>query len=88
MNNILNQLKNSLAPLLSILLFAALFIAGIFIFSWVLIFAAIAGIILFCIGFVRFKLFQREVKKQQEFAQKNQQMPKQGRVIDYEDVDK
>lgn len=88
MNNMINQLKNSLGAILGLVIFCALLITGIFVFSYVLIFAAIAGLILFCVGFVRFKLFQREVRKQQQFSQKNQQMPRQGRVIDYEDIDK
>jgi len=88
MNTFLNQLKNSLAPILGLVVFCALFIIGIFVFSYVLIFAALAGLVLFCIGFVRFKLFQREVRKQEQFMQKNPQKPTQGRVIDYEDIDK
>lgn len=84
----LNQLKNSLASILGIVVFCVLFIVGIFVFSYVLIFAALAGLALFCLGFVRVKLFQRELRKQQQFQQKNQQKPTQGRVIDYEDVDK
>ena len=53
----LNPLLARIMPFFVIALMVILFIVGIFIFSYVLIFAVIVGFILFVVGFIRTKFF-------------------------------
>ncbi len=55
----MNPLLARVLPYLMIAFMIVLFILGIFIFSYVLIFAIIVGLVLFAIGFIRLKIFSK-----------------------------
>ncbi len=72
------RLIASLAPLLAMVIFVIIFILGIFVFSYLLIFVAIIGLALFIVSFIRSKLTR----------QKKSPHPKhsQGRLIEHHEI--
>ena len=56
MSNALQRLWANMMPLVGMLLFVALFIVGVFVFSYLLAIAAVVGVVLFVIAFIRSKL--------------------------------
>jgi len=68
-------------PFLMIGLMIVLFIIGLFIFSYILIFAAIIGFVLFIISAIR----ARFSNKKQTHAYQKQFDAKKGRTIEYEE---
>lgn len=62
-----------------------LFIIGILIFSWILIIAAIVGLVLFIISSISAKFSKHAERKS---FQEELDAQQKGRTIDYEDIDK
>lgn len=67
-------------PFLSMGLAIVVFVIGIVIFSYVLIFAAIVGLVLFVIAYIRTQFFKQKTHR---LYRKNQS----GRTIDYDETD-
>lgn len=79
MRDTLRRLWASIFPIVGIIIFVILFILGVFVFSYLLIAAAIFGLILFCVAYIRAKIAARR---------KSPPPPPQGRTIDHEDQNK
>lgn len=83
MSKLLKQFWANVAPILWMMLFIALFIIGIFVFSYILIIAAAVGLILFVIAYVRTKIAMRRQ------ARAHHQSPSQsssGRIIEHDEI--
>lgn len=81
-------LKNSWAakflPFLTMGLSIVLFIIGIIVFSYILIIAAIIGVILFSIGYIRAKFFMKN-KEVHRYNKTTEDAS--GRVIEHEEIE-
>ena len=71
---------NRIGAALGAIAFIGLAIASFFIFSYLLIFMALIGLILFVISYVRVKLFGKEIHSQQPHTHHQSS----GRIIDQE----
>lgn len=71
-----------LLPYLAVFLTVLFFIASIFIFSYVLIFAVVVGLVLSLIGFFRVKFFGYRAQSH------NKNSKSSGRIIEHDDSEK
>lgn len=82
-------------PFIAIALMIAIFILGIFLFSYILIFVLIVGLISFVVAFIRTKFFSHAKNNSLHDAfivdikheQKNKPTEKMGRIIEHDDLD-
>lgn len=81
MNHFFTRLKDNVVGILGLIVFLVLFIFGIFIFSYILIFIAAIGSLLFLIGYIRFKWLMHKAKK------RYQSPANSGRIIEHDDCD-
>ena len=77
--NPLKRLWASILPIIGMLVFAVLFVLGLFISFYLLIIAAIVALVLFVIAFVRLKFMGRKARPQR---------PSHGRTIEQDENDK
>lgn len=82
-NNKPNPIFARFVPFLMMGVMIVLFIIGLFVFSYILIVAAIIGFILFIISAVRARFFNKGTHVHQE-----QFETKTGRTIEYDDEEK
>ncbi|MDX1901586.1 MAG: hypothetical protein SFW66_06230 [Gammaproteobacteria bacterium] len=76
----MNQLTRQLVAFLYLGIVVVLFVAGIVIFSWLLLIGAITGLILFLIAWIRQTFFI----KRRNTMQRKPENP--GRVIDHDEL--
>jgi len=82
-NNGFQRILAVIMPFVGMGIFVVLFIVGLIFFSYLLIIAAIIGLVLFAIGYVRVKLFQR--KSRTAANDQTYQSSGKGRVIEHDD---
>ena len=80
MSDLLKRLWTSILPVISMVVFVALFILGLFVSFYLLIFAAIIGLILSIVAFIRSKFIGPKAAPPDQ--------PTQGRTIEYDEVEK
>ncbi len=80
MTNSLENFKKNILSFIGLGIFVVLFLASLFIFSYIIIIGAVIGLVLFAVAYVRARILQSRAKQDYE--------NKHGRVIDYQDVDK
>lgn len=84
MKNILDKVLAAILPFLFAGITIVLFVVGIIIFSYILLFGALVGLILFIIAFIFMKIKMHQLRKQ--FKQSSVSSRK-GRTIDHDDND-
>ncbi len=80
----MNGIFEKIMPFFLFGIFIVLFIIGLFIFSYLLIVAAVIGLILFAIAYIRAKLFGPAKPHNEEH--RHQQPKSSGRTIDHDDI--
>jgi len=79
MSDLFKRIWNTIAPIVGMIIFIALFILGLFVFSYLLVIAAIIGLGLFIYAFIRSKLsHHRNTKK--TYSQS------EGRIIEHDNT--
>ena len=82
----MNKLTAKIMPFLTLGVMLMVFIIGLIFFSYVIIIAAILGLILFTVGYIRGKWLMRKFKQQAQ-QQPQQNTPKeQGRIIEHDEI--
>lgn len=77
---------NKLLSLVGLVVALVLIILGVIIFSYILIFAAVVGVILFTVVYIRAKMLQLKYKKHQKQTQHQKPSQNQGRVIEHDET--
>lgn len=81
MNQTQHKMAFGFAQFIGMAVFILLFIVGIVFFSYLLIFGAVVGLILFGVGYIRAKIMRSKRQKQGKYTK-----PAQGRTIEYKDI--
>lgn len=76
----MNQLKRQLLSFVYLGIVLVLFVAGIVVFSWLLLIGAITGLILFLLAWIRQTFFLKSRNMMQKTPEK------QGRIIDHDEL--
>jgi len=77
----MKKIVSSILPFIFLGIMIVVFLAGIVIFSYVLIFGALIGFILFLISFIKERLFGKQNENTNI-----QKKPKAGRTINHDDL--
>lgn len=78
MQQFVQKLWAGIMPIIGMIVFIALFIVGIFVFSYVLIIGTVIGLILFIIAFIKAKYAKNKTTTSSPL----------GRTIEHDDTDK